>query len=361
VLNDLPQELANLAEQTPQVTAMAITKPLSAYETESVSWLWENYLPKGKLVIVEGHPSLGKSTLTCAIASLITRGDTFPCGTSNPPMNVLMIAVEDAPSDTIKPRVMASKGDVEKVFFLEGIKFTTSNEEETADLSNHRHIEAIREAIHKHKIGLIIIDPLMAMIGSRRDAHKDQDVRQITTPLTKLAQDEGVTIICVRHLTKGGGADAITRGGGSIGFSGSARVVVLVAKDPQDDNRRILATVKNNLAPFETSLSFHIINDELTSVGRIEWLGKSELKANDLLLTTSSEDKSALQEAVDFLQEELATGEKTAASIISNAKEYGIAERTLRRAKSQLRIESGKHGKWNWQLPKPNYVEEPLQ
>jgi archaellum biogenesis ATPase FlaH len=366
MLDDLDPSLANLAQETPQEGAVAITKALSEYETEDVQWLWHPYLPIGKLVIIEGHPSLGKSTLTCEIASIATRGRAYPCGTSNQPMNVLMVAVEDAPSDTIKPRVLASNGDVDRIRFLEGIKFPMTLGELTTDLSKQSHIEAIRNAIQEHQIGIVIIDPLMGLVGDSRDTHKDQSMRQITTPLTKLAQEEKVTIILVRHLTKGGGNQAILRGGGSIAIAGSARVVMLIAKDPQDEQKRVLAMVKNNLAPFQPSLSFHIVNDVTNKAGRIEWLGESQLSADDLLQVPIGEDKTAIDEAKDFLKAELADGAKSFKAIEANSRECGISPRTLERAKKELKIESKKSKSalgsgWNWHLPSHHYANDPLQ
>jgi len=364
--DELDPSLANLADATPQVGNVAITKALSEYESEEIQWLWNPYLPKGKLVIIEGHPSVGKSTFTCEIASIATTGTAYQCGTTNPPMNVLMVQVEDTPGDIIKPRILASGGDVTRVRFLEGIKNPLTLGESTADLSNQLHIEAIRNAIQEHQIGIVIIDPLMGLIGDKRDSHNDQSMRQITTPLTKLAQEEQVTIILVRHLTKGGGNQAILRGGGSIAIVGSARVVMLIAKDPQDEQKRVLAMVKNNLAPFKPSIVFQIVNDPTNKAGKIEWLGESQLSADELLAIPSDEDKSAIDQAKDFLISELANGDKSAKAILANARECGIAQRTLERAKASLKVES-KPGQsalgsgWNWHLPNPHYLNEPLQ
>jgi len=191
-------------------------------------------------------------------------------------------------------------------------------------------------------------------------------MRQITTPLTQLAHDEKVTIILVRHLTKGGGNQAILRGGGSIALAGSARVVILIAKDPQDEQKRVLAMVKGNYSPHQSSLLFQIVNDETYKVGKIDWLGKSQLSADELLITPNLDEKSALDEAKEFLRAELALGDKSAKAIIANAREAGIAERTLNRAKRELSIESIKSASaldsgWNWHLPKPRFENEPLQ
>ena len=36
---------------------------------EPVSWLWEPYIPHGKITIVQGDPGSGKTTLTLAVAA----------------------------------------------------------------------------------------------------------------------------------------------------------------------------------------------------------------------------------------------------------------------------------------------------
>jgi len=191
-------------------------------------------------------------------------------------------------------------------------------------------------------------------------------MRQITTPLTQLAHDEKVTIILVRHLTKGGGNQAILRGGGSIALAGSARVVILIAKDPQDEQKRVLAMVKNNLAPFKPSLLFRIVNDLTHKAGKIDWLGESQLSADELLTTPNLEEKSALDYAKEFLCDELALGDKSRTAIIKNAKDAGISQRTLERARAELGVKpirsTSPHASgMNLHLPKPRFENEPLQ
>ena len=46
-------------------------------ERQDVHFLWRPYLPLGKLVLLEGDPSAGKTFLALAIASRVTRGRSF--------------------------------------------------------------------------------------------------------------------------------------------------------------------------------------------------------------------------------------------------------------------------------------------
>jgi hypothetical protein len=63
----------------------------------------------------------------------------------------------------------------------------------------------------------------------------------------------------IRHLNKGGATNALYRGGGSIGIIGAARMGLIVAPDPDDDQRRVLAVLKTNLAEFAPSLAYRVV------------------------------------------------------------------------------------------------------
>jgi RecA-family ATPase len=105
-------------------------------------------------------------------------------------------------------------------------------------------VSLIKRGIERVSAGLVVIDPLVAFLPKNVDANKDQDVRRALAPLAVLAERTGAAVVVVRHLNKGTGGKALYRGGGSIGIIGAARSALLVAKDPQDDNQRVLAAQK---------------------------------------------------------------------------------------------------------------------
>jgi len=164
----------------------------------------------------------------------------------------------------------------------------------------------------------------------------------------------------VRHLNKGSGGNALHRGGGSIGIVGAARSGFLIAKDPEDDGRRVLASIKSNLAPPAPSLVFGLSSTENGAV-RVDWKGESTLDASALLSApTDPEERSVLQEARDLLREVLSEGPVPASEVKQEARSADISERTLKTAKRELGIltsregEAGKRGggRWIWTLPK---------
>lgn len=108
-----------------------------------------------------------------------------------------------------------------------------------------------------------------------------------------------MTILLIRHLNKSRRGPAVLRGTGSVAISGQARAVLLAAKDPVDPERRILAMAKTNLGTLPTSLRFGLTAGSSTVgvCGRVEWLGESELTADDLLYPAEANESESEEDA----------------------------------------------------------------
>jgi hypothetical protein len=80
-----------------------------------------------------------------------------------------------------------------------------------------------------------------------------------------------------------------------------------------------------------------------------------EITANEAMQAASGH--TAKREAREFLLERLETGPAKQNDILDEAKQEGIVEKTLRRAKKDLGVKSRKErgkidGEWLWELPK---------
>ncbi len=326
---------------------------LSEVEPERVAWLWEGRIPLGKVTIVDGDPGLGKSTLVEGeMAAHVTTGTPWPDGTPCPAGSVVMLTAEDGLGDTIRPRLDAHGADTNRVLCFEAVEYGPDEERPPSLALDIGRIEA---AVVREGALLVVIDVLMAFLGSRTDSYRDQDVRAALTPLVKMAERTGCAVICLRHLSKTGGANALYRGGGSIGIIGAARAGLLVARDPEDEDRRILAVTKNNLAAPVPALAFHLLPDEEHGCARVSWDGQTTHTAAQLLEHVDPEERSAGDEAVDFLLEILRDGPVPAKKVKASAREAGIAERTLDRAKKRAGVAAkregfGSEGTWYWAL-----------
>ena len=96
----------------------------------------------------------------------------------------------------------------------------------------------------------------------------------------------------------------------------------------------MLAHVKHNLAPRQPSLTYKLEFLPEHGVCRIAWLGVSALSADDLLQPPDiGEEKTAKQEAVEFLKGFLANGPKLAQECYTEARKLKIGDTVLRKAK----------------------------
>jgi AAA domain len=145
-----------------------------------------------------------------------------------------------------------------------------------------RDLEVLEEAIKRTKAVLVILDPLTAILGHNIDASRDQDVREVLTPLAQLAERTDCAVLIIRHLNKGASQNVLYRGAGSIGIIAAARIGLIVAQHPYEEHIRILATTKNNLSMKASNLSYQVVANE-SSIPCIKWLGENNYTLPTLL------------------------------------------------------------------------------
>lgn len=359
-----PAQLIVLAEAapvwTPEMNTKSARRPwygmtLDTVEPEVIDWISRGRLARGKITILDGDPGLGKSTVLADWIARITTGQPFPGDAARPPAGAVILSAEDGLSDTIRPRLAAAGADLARVYALTGVPTDDGEAERLPALPDD--LAAIEGAIRENGAALLTIDPLMAYLGSDVNSFRDQDVRRALAPLTALAERTGVAVVIVRHLNKAPGGSPLYRGGGSIGIIGAARCGLLLAADPDDPERRILASTKSNLALPPASLTFRLAPVPGTDVARVEWLGESAHTAGALLSPPANEEeRGVLGEAREFLRNVLAGGRRPANDVTHEAEGLGIAKATLRRAKKALGVEAeregfGGGGVWWWRLP----------
>lgn len=330
----------------------------SEMERDEVRWLWQGRIPLGNITVLDGDPGLGKSVFTTDLAARVTVGRAFPdgapCGTGPDGAGVVMLNAEDSFSNTVGPRFDTAGGDSRRAVWLSEVPDET-DPEQVRPVSLPEDIALLEGAIGRVEARLVIVDPLMAFLSGHTNAHKDQDIRHVLARLKSLAERTGAAVLLVRHLNKMSGGNPLYRGGGSIGIIGAARSGLIVAQDPEDPDgrRRVLASSKQNLSEPTPSLVFGVASSAVNGAARLEWRGGSSLDAVELMRAPlEEEEKSALEEALEFLKDELSEGPMAAKQVKLNARGEGISERTLNRAKARLKVRSTKEAYgWTWTLP----------
>jgi archaellum biogenesis ATPase FlaH len=336
-------KISQIGEETRTISLVDV-------QAQEMSWLWEFYIPRGMISIIDGDPGTGKSFLTCDLTARVTRGWAMPpCSDRTPvtkPGAVLLINFEDDLARTIKPRILDAGGDTRLVRMLD-LKTPDGTERIPTFPDDLPELERI---IKKYRIKLVIIDPLMAALNNVKvDSYKDSSIRSLLAQVKLVAENTECAFLFVRHLTKDGKEkNPIYRGGGSIGISGACRSGFLLAKHPQNDRVRVLASTKTNLEKDPASLAFTIEDKKVT------WSGEEQLTASDLVrgCTDKGRPPNEVQAATDWLASYLENGARQAKKLKNNALKAGHKLRTLERAKSNMKIVSSlRKKKWFWQLP----------
>ena len=338
----LEAKALRIGQLPPTRSRLATTVRLSEVKATVPDWLWPGWLARGKMMLIDGDPNVGKSTLTMDLAARVSSGLPMPFS-SRPtkPAPVLLLCGEDAPSDTLLPRIVAAGGNAKRVSVITGMPGALGDD----PISFPEGLEAITALIEREEPSLLIIDPLMAYLGGSVDSHRDQDVRRVLMPLGAIAEKHGVAVVLVRHLNKAQHGKAIHRGGGSIGAIAAVRTAGLVARDPRDPERRILASTKNNIAATPRSLRFKLV--PCGNVAKVEYVEECDADADSLLTAPTRE--SAVDKASKFLEERLPDGPVLAQTLESEALARGISKRSLERSKQALPIEAKKAGeRWAW-------------
>src|SRR5205085_4432839 len=123
-------------------------------------------------------------------------------------------------------------------------------------------------------------------------------VREVFTPLAQLAARTGCAILMIRHLSRGSAGQPLYRGAGSIGIIAAARSGLIVAADPSDEQRRVLAPTKHNLSQPASNLTYQVV-ENAQGIPSIHWLEENHHPVQALLSQpTLSYERRAILKAL---------------------------------------------------------------
>lgn len=337
-----------------------LTRCVADVQARPVRWLWPGRIARGKVSMLAGHPGLGKSQIAISVAAIVSTGglwpvDCTPCERGS----VLIFSAEDDAEDTIRPRLEVVGADLTRCHILEAVEVRESDGTMTRrgfSLTNDLPRLAAKLA-ELRDVALVIIDPVTAYLGDT-DSHKAADVRAVLAPLGEVAARHGAAIVAVSHLRKSGAGEALLQVTGSLAFVAAARAAYIVAKDQADPARRLMLPAKNNLGDDQTGYAFRIESVELPGgiqTSRVAWEAELVTVTADEALAPAqaTEERSATDEAADWLRELLAAGPMKASDVQREARQAGIGDKPLRAARERLGIKPRKRafaGGWEWGL-----------
>ncbi|MDM4017764.1 AAA family ATPase [Roseiconus lacunae] len=343
----------NRSKRKPKLTTMSDVTP------RQIEWLWPGRIPLGAITLLAGPQGSGKSTLVADMAASVTNTGIWPDGTNAIDGDVLLLVGEDALDSVTQPRLSAHQAALNRCHVLEG----SVDEQGRAHWFNMADTSLLRATlIEKPGTRLIVVDPLGSFFGSRADAHREADVREMLSPLDELAKEFGVAVVLVAHYRKAQGNspgqadDAVL---GSRAFVALSRSVWHLLPDPNSKERKLLLPGKFNLGIPPRGLAFSIATDEDTGVGCLHWFeGPVSLTADEVYaqLHRPSGSRQGRAQATAIALEAFLTGSvRTAGEMQRFREQHGIGRRHLDRAAQELKVVKRPGdfgGAWTWSLPK---------
>lgn len=349
------EQLVALVEAAPpygtETPAEPETITLSTVEPRRVGWLWFGRLPSGEMVVITGRPGVGKGLLLCYVVARYTTGRPMHGDhVALPAGHVLWISIEDAIDTSLVPRLAAAGADLSRVHAWNLAR----------PLSLPEDADRIIAELKRLGCTLLIIDPAPTLLDKDHSSNNDANVRQSFAALSAACREIGCTMILVRHTNKRTLGDAMDRGGGSIGWTGMARVELMLGRRPVEEGATVadahesvvtLATIKNNLGRWAPSLNLAIV--EAGDSARMEIIGETEATADDLCAQQKPRTALKTGSAEELIRRTLDDGQwHRQREIMDAAEKSEIGEKTVKRAKKALAVQSQQRSDgWWWRLP----------
>lgn len=254
---------------------------LSAYEIKAPGWVVPGYILKAAINIICAAGGVGKTSTETALAAAITAGKMpFLCGIPekfskewSEPGTVLFLSGEDFASYTIRQRVEAAGGNIDRVYIVD-----PSN----PDLPKFKIGEGfLDKSVTAIKPKLIIIDPLQAFLQESVNMSSRNQMRAALTTIAELASRVGAGVLIAVHSNKRPGAWGRDRISDSSDIWDAARSVLML--DFTADGDRYISHEKCNWAPLSDTVIFRISGD-----GTPEFITRSTKRDRDFQLEVSN-------------------------------------------------------------------------
>lgn len=294
---------------------------------EETTWLYQPYVPRGKITICAAYPGAGKTYLLCYMTACVSSGRSF---FSQPlfigkPGKVIYLTAEDGIGDTIKKRLRicgANMTNIATVLDKTRLAF------DSPEIENY---------MRDYKPDLMIFDPFQAYIGAEIDMNAPNRTREKLGYISELAEKYDVAVVLICHFNKNSKGDAITRVLGSMDIMGICRSYIAVGRVPGSDNTKFMSHEKSSLDRHGNTILFEIDPDR----GGVVYMGENNLTMDDYTAIQNKKRTNsapAVEAAKIFLTENMPEGRRPAKELMDLASAMNISERSLRRARGELGI-----------------------
>jgi hypothetical protein len=327
-----------LIDSEEQDVPALVRRKFSEIKFEPVRFLVPERVPRQGITALVGDPFAGKSTWAALAAARTSRG------VYGEAKAVAYINAEDSAKTISGPRLKQAGAELERV---ETLTVNVEGAEQMITLPDN--VDLLEAFVVETGAGLIVLDPLNAFLVEKTDSHNDHSVRRALAGLSMMAERQDVAVLVNMHLNKDQQQQVLYRVGGTIGFVGLARSVLLFAHDPDDPDgpdgdRRLLAHVGSNWAGIASTLRYvrktACWQEGLETIEASYLVpdGESDYKAKDLVGRREKEPTKQGQ-AEDAICEALADGPRLSSAVKAEVMlKLSCKHATVERAATELRF-----------------------
>lgn len=331
------------------------------------TWAWtyggKGRIQLGTVSIFGGPPGTGKSTAARWFVGEATRGELEGCWEGEP-INVAYVAIEEDLDAMVKPSLRAAGADMSRVFYPEIIMNDTEK-----ILASQADELMLTEQLMDNDIRMLVVDPIMATLGSGIDIHRNNEVRAAIQPFVNMAQKMHGLVIGIAHYRKSGASSGVAALTGSSAFGEVARSVFGFMKGGMEpDEPRVMSQSKNSAGAEDLALQYALDLTPITypdgvsaDMTKFRIIGDSDVTVEDLMGEGGVQHRTKIDEAVMWLEDYLQIhGESASKQVkIDGRKDADLSEDVLKRACKKLRIVVNNRSVENkprvtfWSLPVP--------
>lgn len=303
---------------------------LDEFEEREKEWLIPGYIPSGCVTLLCSDGGIGKTSLWCDTLAALTTGRTtiFDKALENPfhtglTHTVMYFSKEDPTEEVLKRKLRLAGADPKKIrcFGLDDPRLTRIK-------YNTLYLEKL---IEKFKPDIVVFDTLQAFLPDGVEMSKRKDMRDALEPLNQMGARLNTTFLLIMHTNKSNSSGRQRMADSSdiwdLGRS------ALMAGRTQDEDVCYLSHEKSNYGKLQKTILFSLSDEG------VEFKGTSRRKDRDYMADNISTPAPTprLDEAIDFILENVTEEGIEVAELERTAKAAGIAQETLKNARAQLK------------------------
>jgi hypothetical protein len=323
-------------------------------------WLAKNRLPRAAVSLLIGDEGIGKSLLWVLVATHITTGEAF-LGFGIPardPGHVILVTTEDDWSTAVLPRLQVAGAD------LSMIRVICVDKDGSGTPIFPRDMPLIRNA--DPKPDLVVVDCWLDTVPGNLSVRDAQEARRALHPWRDIATETDAAIWLLAHSNRVVTGSIRDRYGATYVLRQKARMSIYAMAD--DHGSLLAGPEKANGAVTTVASRFRIkpipafepTLEHDGTVPLLEYEGSSTLRIGEHVQTAMAAAAVQLDRPADpsdpvaWLVAQLRGGPRWSADVKKAAKDDGVSDFKLRRAKRKLNVQAAREagtGPWFWRLP----------